>query len=129
MTEHVPTPDMEPELSEVLQEEPDDAHIIPVKVCEPVESRELPTKRLAPRTVNVSATVGTKLLSADPRRKSALIVARSSDIILGVTQSQAGLGGSWYPGSVPFPTTTVGELWAKGDGASTDVSVIEEYWA
>jgi hypothetical protein len=120
---------MEPELDEVLQTEPDDAHIIPVKVCEPVETRELPTKRLAPRTVPITSTVAGKLLSADPRRKSALIVGRSSDILIGVTQAQANLTGTWYPGSVPYPTTTTGELWAKGDGANTDVSVIEEYWA
>jgi hypothetical protein len=127
--QHIPTPDMEPDLNVVQQVETDDYHTIPVKVCEPVEARELPTKRIAPRTVTVDTVAGGKLLSADPRRKFATIIARTQDITIGATQAQAQLNGAWVPGVVPFVVSTVGELWATGDGGTTDVSVIEEYWA
>jgi hypothetical protein len=120
---------MAPDLDSVQQVEDYDAHIVPVKICEPTDVRELPSKRLAPRTVTVDTVAGAKLLSADPRRKFATIIARTQDIRIGATQSQAQLSGAWIPGVVPFMVSSVGELWAVGDGASTDVSVIEEYWA
>lgn len=125
---HVPSQDMAPDIEEVLQTEDESAHVIPVTVCDPVEVRELPSKRIAPRTVVVSATVGTKLLSADPRRKFATIIARTDDILIGANQAQTILG-AWVPGVLPLMVTTISELWAKGDGSETDVTVIEEYWA
>ena len=128
-TPHVPTPDMEPDLEEVQQVQDYDTHVIPVKVCEPTEVRELPSKRFAARTVPVSGTAGTRLLSHDPRRKFATIIGRTQDLVIGATQAQAQLNGSWIPGVVPFVITSVAEVWAKGDGDATDVSVIEEYWA
>ena len=127
--EHTPSPDMAPSLDEVLQTDVDDLHVIPVKLCEPTEVRELPSKRISTRTVPLTATAGNKLLSADPRRKFATIIARTSDIRIGSSQAEAQLTGSWIPSTVPFPVTSKAELWAMGDGASTDVSVIEEYWA
>lgn len=126
---HVPTSDMEPDLNEVQQVDKGELHVIPVQIAEPVESRELPSKRIAPRTVPVSATVGTKLLSADPRRKFATIIARTDDLLIGANQAQAQISGSWVPGVLPLVVTTVAELWAIGDGSATDVTVIEEYWA
>lgn len=126
---NVPTPDMQADLDEVLQVQPEDAHIIPVKLTEPAEVRELPSKRISPRTVVVGSTVASKLLSSDPRRKFATIIGRTQDIRIGATQAQAQLGGAWVPGLLPFVISSNAELWAIGDGASTDVSVIEEYWA
>lgn len=125
----VPSPGMQPDLDEVLQVENVDPHLVPVKVCEPVEAREIPSKRISPRTVPVDITAGVKLLSADPRRKNATIIARSQDLMIGTTQSQAQLSGAWIPKVVPLPITSCAELWAIGSGGATDVSVIEEYWA
>lgn len=127
-TPHVDTREMEPELSEVQQIEYEE-HVIPVKICEPTEVRELPSKRIATRTVAVGTTAGVKLLSADPRRKFATIIARSQDILIGASQSQAQLSGAWVPGVLPFVISSVSEVWAIGDGAETNVSIIEEYWA
>lgn len=127
--QYVPSPGMQPDLDEVLQVENVEPHLVPVKVCEPAEVRELPAKRIAPHVVPVGTTAGVKLLSADPRRKSALIIARTQDILIGANQAQAQLSGTWIPKTVLFPITACTELWAVGDGAGTDVSVIEEYWA
>jgi hypothetical protein len=129
MTTHVPTPEMQPDLDDVLQVEDVDTHVIPVKVGEPVETRELPSKRFSARTVPVGTAAGSKLLANDPRRKFATIIAKTQDIRIGSTQAEAQLSGAWVPGIVPFLITSVAEIWAIGDGASTDVSVIEEYWA
>jgi hypothetical protein len=120
---------MEPDLDEVQQVQEDEKYVIPVEVCGPIEARELPSKRVSARTVVVGTAAGVKLLSTDPRRKFATIIARTQDILVGATQSQAQLSGAWVPGSLPFVVTSVAELWAIGDGAETNVSVIEEYWA
>ncbi|MCA1839936.1 MAG: hypothetical protein LC723_06355 [Actinobacteria bacterium] len=128
-TGHTPTPDMAPDLGEVQQVEDPSVHLVPVEVCGPIEARELPTKRLSARTVPVGTSAGVKLLSVDPRRKFATIIGRTQDLRIGATQSEAQMTGAWLPGVVPLQVTTVAELWAIGDGASTDVSVIEEYWA
>lgn len=125
---HIDVRAMEPDLSDLQQVEAEPLTAVPVKICEPVESRELPAKRISARVVNVSSTVAGKLLSTDPRRKSATLIPRTQDILIGSSQSQAALTGAWLPGVVPFVTTTQSEVWAMGDGASTDVSVIEEYW-
>lgn len=77
----------------------------------------------------VITTAGVKLLSADPRRKTATIIARTQDIQIGANQAQSQLNGAWIPGVVPFVITSVGEVWAIGVGGNTDVSVIEEYFA
>lgn len=127
--EHTPSADMAPSLDEVLQTDYDEPHVIPVKLCEPTEVRELPAKRISTRTVAVIATAGSKLLSSDPRRKSAIVIARTQDIRIGSSQSESQLTGSWIPKTLILPVTSKGELWAMGDGAPTDVSVIEEYWA
>lgn len=126
---HILSQDMEPSLKEVQQTEEPESFLVSVKVCEPTETRELPSKRIATRTVSILGTAASKILAADPRRKTATIIGRTSDIMLGSTQAQAQLNGAWLPGVVPFVISSVGEVWAMGDGASTDVSVIEEYWA
>jgi hypothetical protein len=127
--QYVPTPGMQPDLDEVLQVENVETHLVPVKISEPVEVRELPSKRMSMRTVSVGTTAGVKVLSADPRRKTATLIPRTSDILVGASQAQAQLNGAWLPGVVPFVVSSVAEVWAVGNGATTDVSVIEEYWA
>lgn len=126
---YVPSPGMQPDLDEVLQVENVETHLVPVKISEPVEVRELPSKRMSVRTVSVGTTAGVKLLSADPRRKSATLTSRTQDVLIGTTQAQSQLSGVWVPGVVPLVITSVAELWAIGSGGTTDVSVIEEYWA
>lgn len=128
-TGHVPTPEMQPDLDDILQVEDVETHLVPVKISEPVETRELPSKRISLRTVPVSATAGTQILSDDPRRKHARIIAKDQDITLGATQAQAQLNGAWAPKLQYLPLNCVSEVWAMGVGGITDVSVIEEYWA
>lgn len=125
----VPSPGMQPDLDEVMQVENVETHLVPVKLCEPVETRELPTKRFSIRTVPLTTAVGVKLLSADPRRKLARIIARTQDILLGESQTKSQLSGSWIPKSTLLPLTSITELWAVSDTGPTDVTVIEEYFA
>ena len=126
---HDSTQDMVPDLESVLQVEAEDNHVIAVKVCEPVDVRELPTGRISLRAMFVSTAVGTKLLSDDPRRKKASIIAKTNDIRIGSTQAASTLTGVWVPNGQQLTVTASGELWACGTVDNTEVSVIEEYWA
>lgn len=126
---HIPTPDMEPSLNEVQQVEEPEGYVLPVKICEPTEVRELPSKRIGPHTVTVGATVGVKLIADDPRRKRVTLIARTQDINIGSTQAQSQLAGAWVPSEIPVVFDTRAELWAISITETTDVSVIEEYWA
>lgn len=128
--EHLSTTVMKPDLNEVLQVDVEtELHVIPVSLDEPVETRELPSKRISPRTVTLDFTVAGLILSRDPRRKQATIIARTQDILIGASQAGAALSGAWVPGTIPLVVTAVSELWGLGNGAATDVTVIEEYWA
>lgn len=125
----VPSPGMQPDLDEVLQVENVEPHLVPVKIVEPVETRELPSKRMSIRTVTVGTPAGVKVLSEDPRRRSATLISRTADLLIGTTQAQAQLSGAWLPSLTSHRYTSRSELWAISTGANTDVSVIEEYWA
>lgn len=120
---------MEPSINEVQQVEGDTGYVLPVKVCEPTETRELPSKRVGPHMTNVGATVGVKLIADDPRRKRVTIIAREQDILIGATQAQAQLAGAWVPSGTPVQLDTRAELWALSVTETTDISIIEEYWA
>lgn len=130
ITGHLPSQDMKPDLNEVLQlDVPPELTVIPVTIAEPVESRELPSKRIAPRTVPLLTNAASQLLSRDPRRKRATLIARTGDIRIGANQSQAQLNGGWLPDLTFITIATEAEVWGIADTVATDVTVIEEYWA
>jgi hypothetical protein len=125
--------DLIADTADIIQVEPDPLQSIPVHVQGPVETRELPSKRIAFRTVPVPvAVVGVtpsqKLVAADPRRIRVTLIPRTADIYVGTSQATAVSGGAWFPSVVPMQFATNQELWASGT-AATDVTVIEEFWA
>lgn len=122
-------PQIEPDRSELLQEEYD-TPAIPVCIKDPVRTTELPSRFAGMRTVpQVTSGAPVQLLFKDYRRKSATINALNANIILGGTQSQADLGGATWPANVPLVVTSYEEVWAKAVSTTTDISVIIESWA
>jgi hypothetical protein len=105
---------------------------VDVAVVGQVETRELPAVRAGYRTeAAVGAAVGAKILAFEPRRKSAVIVAQSQDIYVGISQAgvQAGTSGAArWPALVPFVVTHLDEVWAIAVTGTTDISVLAEYW-
>jgi hypothetical protein len=126
---HADTRDMQASIGEVLQSEYEDLHVIPVKVCEPVETRELPARRTSFRSVFVNTLVGTQLLSQDRRRKVAIITSITNSVRYGESQSASVLTGMIMPPSLQIRFGSAGELWGCGTVNNTEVSIIEEYWA
>ena len=105
---------------------------VDVSVCGQVETRELPAVRAGYRTESaVGTAVGVKILAFEPRRKSAVIIAQSQDIYVGISQAgvQAGTSGAArLPALVPFVVTHLDEVWAISVASTTDISVLAEYW-
>lgn len=117
----------------VQAEEPyDPTRPINVAVCGQVETRELPAVRAGYRTeVGVGTAVGVKVLAFEPRRKSAVLIAQSQDVYVGISQAgvQAGTSGSArLPALVPFVVTHLDEVWVCSVASTTDISILAEYW-
>lgn len=128
--------DLTPEPEEIVQAEEHDAgEYTPVKVsvCGPVETRELPAIRAGYATAQgVSTTVAVRLLSFEPRRKSAVIIAQDQDIWLSNSQAGAQMGASSairVPAVVPFVIDHLDEVWACAVADTTDISVMTNFWS
>jgi hypothetical protein len=123
-----PTGDLE---AEVLQEDPDTVALAPVavNVAGPVAVQHVPSRSGASFNRKIVLTEDVRvLLSADPRRRVATVIA---DQIMSIGSDQqsvaAGVAAIW-PANVPCPITHADEVWVDlaADGV---VSVMVENWA
>jgi hypothetical protein len=133
-------PDLQPDVSEVLQAEDPAGYDPKVTVCVDgvVRTQALPRKAGATRTVSRVAAaaglppaVGTDpLLRADPRRASATIISDKTILIAFTAASaqDAAMMARW-PAGVPFRIDTVTAVWVASADATAAVSVITEMWA
>lgn len=127
--------DLTPEPEEIVQaeEKPYDLSPIATTVCGPVETRELPAIRAGYNTAQgVSNTVAVRLLSFEPRRKGAVIVAKDQDIWISNSQAGAQMGASssfYVPAVVPFVIDHLDEVWACSVTGTTDISVMTTFWS
>lgn len=125
------TPELEPDISEVLQREDDYAEPT-VKVCVegPVRTQALPRKSAGIRGITVESTSAKRLLTADPSRASATIMTGSVAVSIGGSKQEVEGG---QPGQMPANQVwTLGasdELWASSTSGATTVTVIQERWA
>lgn len=127
--------DVTPEPDEIVQSEAEyEARVVDVRVCGPVQTRELPA--LAhPGYFTASAVgtaVGVRLLALEPRRKSATILPLDQDVWISSSQAgaQAGAGGAMLlPAGTLFPISHMHEVWACAATATTDVSVETVNWS
>lgn len=121
------------DIETVLQKEEEyeiTAPPIEVKICEPVETKELPPLRSTYYNLTaVTSGIPVKLLEQDPRRKSATICALDANIIVGSTQADARLNGATILNLVPRVINGQTEVWTRAVSTSTDISVQTEYWS
>lgn len=120
---------------EIVQTEHEYADAPPITVCVsgPVETRELPARQVGYRTEqNVSSTVAVRLLTFEPRRKSAVICAVGQDIWLSGSQAGAMAGAAGairVPAVVPWAVDHLEEVWAMAVTGTTDIGVQSTYWS
>lgn len=127
--------DTTPEPDEVVQAEEEAYQVKPiaVTVCGPTQVRELPAIRAGYFTAqSVTTTVGIRLLSFEPRRKSAVIIAQSQDIWISNSQAGVQMGAASairIPAVVPFVIDHLDEVWVCAVSSTTDVSVMTNFWS
>lgn len=127
--------ELQPDASEVLQEEGDD-QAVTVPVCVeyvkgPVRTQQLPRKAGSTRTRSVSHTTPWRALAADHRRASATLVSGAAFLVaFSETAAQSDGTMSWWPANVPLSIGCDTDVWVKVAGdADADVSVLTERWA
>ena len=125
-------PDLQPDPSEVMQEEGETLSSVPVVVEEvkaPVRVQVLPRKGGSTRTRTVSA-VPVQLLTADHWRANTILMG---DVAFRVAFSQAAAQDSstmaLWPGLVPLSVDATVEVWAVAAGDDVQLSIITTRWA
>lgn len=126
--------DIVPDPEDIVQSEEEYNRQVEVKVCAPVQTRELPASGHPGyfTAAAVGTTVGVRLLALEPRRKYATLIALDQDVWISSSQAgaQAGAGGAMrIPAVVPFVIGHMHEVWACAVSGSTDVSVETVNWS
>jgi len=130
VTEHM---NLQPDVEEVLQAEPEPLMTIPVCVNEvrsPVRTQALPRKGGSTQTKSVSTTP-IRVLTADPFRAEATFIAHGDDMQIAFTQTaaQADSSMAFWPQNVPFHCTANVEIWVSANASNATISIITERWA
>jgi hypothetical protein len=125
---------VEPDVGEVVQYEPEAGPSGPVAVMVtgPVQTREVPAAGYPGYRTETVGAVGVRLLSLEPRRKAATILALDGDVWLATSQAgaQAGAGGAMrWPGGVPYVCQHMHEVWACAVSGTVTVGVETVQWA
>lgn len=128
------TLNLTPDPEEIVQSEEDAFPLqpIPVYACGPVETREMPGIRAGYKTeTGVTTTLGVKLLSLEPRRKSVTIIPTEAVWISGTQAgAQAGAAGAiLIPADLPFVIEHMDQIWVCAATTPADVSVMTTYWS
>lgn len=128
--------DVTPDPEEIVQAQEDEynSRPIPVVVCGPVQTREMPA--IAPpgymTAQGVGTAVGVRLLALEPRRKYATITAQDQDIWISGSQAgaQSGASGAMrWPAVVPYVVGHAEEVWVTAVTGTTNVSVETVNWS
>ena len=104
---------------------------IPVRIDGAVRNQELGSTYGGIMTASgVAYQAAVRILTADPRRRLALIMPLSQNIRIGRTQGQANAAGAVWPSATSLPVHSRDELWAScaASGQVTDISVVVERW-
>lgn len=104
---------------------------IPVDVQGSVMTEERATTFAGMATVAAVPFAGAvRVLTADPRRRLAVVLGLTQAIRIGRTQSQANLAGAVWPATTPLTIHARDEVWIScaTSGMATDVSIIVERW-
>lgn len=130
--------ELQPDTSEVIQEEADDRVTVPVCVVEqeaPVRVQELPRKGGATMTKTLGTTAQ-RVLTADHRRGAATIIGHGDGLTFLVayteTAAQAEATMALWPTGVPLVVDATTEVWLSvpaNPGTAVTVGILTSLWA
>lgn len=127
----MPANELQPDDLEVLQAETDGPEpTVRVSVDGPIRTQQLPHKSAGTRTRTIGTTMQ-KLLSADHRRALFRILSINQSVYVAFNAGGAGDPTTCviWPANLPLTVTADCELWAASTTATTQLSIITEFWA
>jgi hypothetical protein len=112
---------------------PDAPVVVPVRLDEPANVRELPALSGGMTRVTLDVN-GARILVADPKRKIVTLLSFDQTIYLGSDQANVAANagtpnGARWPANTPLVITHCDEVWASSAASTTEVSIITERWA
>lgn len=116
---------------EVYQDQDAEGPTVPVCVKTPVRTQLLPATNGGSRKYSLVATEAVRILTADPRRRRAVMQATGDDnFVLAATQQEAmGPFAASFQSFTLLEVTACTELWARAESTTVDLSVLNEQWA
>lgn len=122
---------LQPELAEVLQQEPEDNPKIEVCVRDvhgPVRTQALPRKAATAfqKAIGASVLQPAMILRADHYRGQATLIA---DADLRVSFNDPSEPYAVWPADLPLVITASADIYVRGDSGAVTVNVIVEKWA
>jgi hypothetical protein len=123
--------DLQPEELEVMQAEIDGPEpSVLVRVDGPIRTQDLPRKSGATRTRTIGTTPA-RYLAADHRRSNARVVSIGQNMLVAFNMASAADPSSMaeWPAGLVFTLTADSELWLASKTATTQVSIVTEFWA
>lgn len=118
-------------LEDLEQQEPEDYNIraVPVNVEGPVQVQFLPARKAVYRNISITTTAQ-QLLSDDPRRARAIIVAVDGDIYLGASSQEITQGiGFRLPDPQSIDILHSRAVWVGAVAGTVQISLLVENWA
>lgn len=129
----MPNVDLQPDLSEVLQEEIAPVHEglpVPVRIVGPVRAQILPAKSSSTKTVAVGTTP-IRILQANHRRSRILLMATGGAmrVAFNTASKETPASMALWPVNVPLELLGDDEVWVMGDAGNISVSLVASRWA
>jgi len=129
-----PTPELQPDLEDVLQvEEPEGRETaVKVDITGPVRTQELPRKGGSTLTRSGIGVLPNALniLRADHRRAQSFLISSSAFLVAyGDANAQDASTMALWPANVPLKVTGTVDVWVAASTGTVNVSVVTELWA
>jgi hypothetical protein len=126
--------ELQPDVDEVLQAEPDEGlTAIPVRVEEvrgPVRTQALPRKGGATRTRLIGPNAY-RILPADPHRARVTLLSTEGAFRFAFTEAGASEESTMalWPAGLPYEVTARTDVWVRAVDAAATLTVVTENWA
>lgn len=119
---------MEPTVPDLLQDEMADIPAAPVQHVGPVRVQELPSTTWSAMRYAVTSTEAVKIADGNQSRRKVLLRAYAPVFIGRDMANAQNTGYKLQNEDGPLLLTHQEPIWARAEAASTEISVIQEYW-